>query len=241
MEVHSNVKCPASSSGCSLPFYCPLKVIDLVERRCVKLKAEGDLDIVKSDKEQAYHQELILLIRSSQWFMSILEAVRACNPPDWLVGAGVIRNLVWDHLHQYQASTPLADIDVIFFDPQDVRPERDQVVQQQLARRLPHVAWEATNQAAVHLWYEEVFGFSVPALHSSEEAVGTWPETATSVAVRLLDTDEILIVAPCGLSDLFNMVLRRNPRRVTREQFAQRLHSKQILRKWPRVQVIYDE
>jgi len=115
------------------------------------------------------------------------------------------------------------------------------VVQQQLARRLPHVAWEATNQAAVHLWYEEVFGFSVPALHSSEEAVGTWPETATSVAVRLLATDEICIVAPCGLSDLFNMVLRRNPCRVTRAQFAQRLHSKQIVRKWPRVQVIYDE
>ncbi|HEX9135117.1 MAG TPA: nucleotidyltransferase family protein [Ktedonobacteraceae bacterium] len=57
---------------------------------------------------------------------------------------------------------------------------------------------------------------------------------------RLLDTDEILIVAPCGLSDLFNMVLRRNPRRVTREMFAQRLHSKQILRNWPRVQVIYE-
>jgi hypothetical protein len=103
------------------------------------------------------------------------------------------------------------------------------------------VTWEATNQAAVHLWYEEVFGFSVPALHSSEEAVGTWPETATSVAVRLLSNGRILIVAPCGLADLFNMVLRRNPCRVTQEKFVQRLHSKHILRKWPRVQVIYDE
>ncbi len=172
--------------------------------------------------------------------MPILETVRACNPPDWLVGAGAIRNLVWDHLHQYQALTPLADIDVIFFDPQDVCPERDRIAQQQLAQRLPDVIWEATNQAAVHLWYEEVFGFSVPALHSSEEGVGTWPETATSIAVRLLSNDQILVVAPCGLSDLFNMVLRRNPCRVTREQFIQRLHSKEILRKWPLVQVIYD-
>jgi hypothetical protein len=154
--------------------------------------------------------------------MSILEAVRMCNPPDWLVGTGVIRNLVRDHLHQYQTSTPLADVDVIFFDSQDMRPERDRLVQQQLAQRLPHVTWEATNQAAVHLWYKAVFGFSVPAFHSSEEAVGTWPETATSVAVRLLPTDEIYIVAPCGLADLFNMVLRRNPRRVTQELFMQR-------------------
>ena len=192
-------------------------------------------------EEQLYRQELIQLMRSTSWLMSILETVRACDPPDWLVGAGVIRNLVWDHLHEYQTPTPLADIDVIFFDPQDVSPERDHMVQQQLAQRLPHVTWEVTNQATVHLWYEDVFGFSVPALHSSEEAVGTWPETATSVAVRLLSTNEIQVVAPCGLSDLFNMKLRRNPCRVTREQFAQRLHSKQILRKWPRVQVIYDE
>jgi uncharacterized protein len=192
-------------------------------------------------EEQIYRQELIRLIQSAPWFMTILETVRTCNPPDWLVGAGVIRNLVWDHLHQYQTPTLPADIDVIFFDPQDLRPERDRMVQQQLAQCLPHVVWEATNQAAVHLWYEEAFGFPVPALHSSEEAVGTWPETATSVAVRLLSTDEISIVAPCGLSDLFNLILRRNPRRVTREQFLQRLHAKQILRKWPRVQVIYDD
>jgi hypothetical protein len=198
-------------------------------------------DPTVAQKGQIYHQKLIQLIQSTPWFMSILEAVRTCNPPDWLVGAGAIRNLVWDHLHQYQTPTPLADIDVIFFDPRDVRPERDRMIQQQLAQQLPHVAWEATNQAAVHLWYEDVFGFSVPTLHSSEEAVGTWPETATSVAVRLLATDDIHIVAPCGLSDLFNMVLRRNPRRVTREQFVQRLHSKQILHKWPGVRVIYDE
>jgi hypothetical protein len=44
-------------------------------------------------------------------------------------------NLVWDHLHQYQTPTPLADVDVIFFDPQDVRPERDRMVQQQLAQK----------------------------------------------------------------------------------------------------------
>ena len=157
-------------------------------------------------ERQNYHQELIKLIQSSPWFMSVLEAVRACNPPDWLVGAGVIRNLVWDYLHQYQTPTPLADIDVIFFDPQDVRPERDYMVQQQLNQRFPQVKWEATNQAAV----------------------------------RLLSNDQILIVAPCGLADLFNMALRRNPCRVTREQFVQRLHSKQILHKWPRVQVIYD-
>jgi hypothetical protein len=192
-------------------------------------------------EERQYEQDLIRLIQATPSFMSILETVRACNPPDWLVGAGAIRNLVWDHLHQYHSPTPVADIDVIFFDPQDISPERDRIIQQQLVQRLPVANWEATNQAAVHLWYEEVFGFSVPALHSSEEGVSTWPETATSVAVRLLSTNHIRIVAPCGLSDLFNMVLRRNPCRATKEQFGRRVHSKQILHKWPRVRIIYDD
>lgn len=188
--------------------------------------------------EQAYQQQLIGIMRATPWFREILEAARDCNLPDWLVGAGVIRNLVWDHLHGYQTPTPLADVDLIFFDPSDLTPARDQAAQEQLARRLPGITWEATNQAAVHLWYEEVFGFPVPPFRSSEEAVATWPETATSVAVRLLTNDDLHIVAPRGLADLFGLVLRRNPRRVTRAFFQQRMRAKRITEKWPRVQVI---
>ena len=188
--------------------------------------------------EADYPRELEGILRADPWFMAILAAVRDCDPPDWLVGAGVIRTLVWDHLHGYTARTPVADVDVVFFDPADLRPERDATVQAQLQARLPGVPWEATNQAAVHLWYESYFGFPVPPLTSSADAVGTWPETATSVAVRLLADDTLQIVAPCGLADLFGLVLRRNPRRVTREQFLKRLETKQIRQKWPRVRVI---
>lgn len=169
--------------------------------------------------------------------MTILRAVRHCDPPDWLVGAGLIRNLVWDHLHGYSRPTPPRDIDVAFFDPADLSPERDAAVTAQLTAVLPGVEWEATNQAAVHLWYAELFGKTVPPLTSSAEAIATWPETATCTAVRLLPDDSIHIVAPFGLEDLFQMVLRRNPVQVTPEQFHQRLQDKQIRQKWPLVQV----
>jgi hypothetical protein len=190
--------------------------------------------------EERYTRELIRIIRSNPWFMGVLKTVRACNPPDWLVGAGVIRNIVWDHLHGFREPTPLADVDVIFFDANDLSPERDRAVQEQLTALQGDVAWEATNQAAVHLWYEDVFGLPVTPFHSSEEAVSTWPETATCVAVRLLTNDELYVVAPCGLDDLFGMILRRNRRRVTRELFLQRLQSKRIKEKWPLVQVIME-
>jgi hypothetical protein len=64
-----------------------------------------------------------------------------------------------------------------------------------------------------------------------------WPETATSVGVRLLIDDRLEVVAPCGVSDLLGLVLRRNRRQISRESFRQRLHDKRIQGTWPRVAI----
>ena len=188
----------------------------------------------------ADQQELERILRGDAWFMAVLATVRAADPPDWLVGAGVIRSRVWDHLHGYARATPLSDVDVVFFDPANLRPERDAAVQRDLAARRPDVPWEATNQAAVHHWYPIHFGVAVPPLVSSADGVGTWPETATSVAVRLQPDDSLQIIAPCGLADLLGLVLRRNPRRVSQAFFLQRVHDKRIRERWPRVQIVED-
>lgn len=55
---------------------------------------------------------------------------------------------------------------------------------------------------------------------------------------RLLSDDQLRIVAPCGLSDLFNGILRRNPRRVSQEIFGDRLRKKRIVEVWPPVRVV---
>jgi hypothetical protein len=77
-------------------------------------------------REHGYERELRQLFRANDWFMTILQTARACDPPDWFVGGGVIRNIVWDHLHGYTQPTPLNDVDVAFFDPNDLSPEREQ-------------------------------------------------------------------------------------------------------------------
>lgn len=188
--------------------------------------------------EITYEARLKQLVFQNERVMTILRVVRQCNPPDWLVGAGVIRNLVWDYLHGYSQPNLPRDIDVAFFDAANLSLERDAEVTAQLTAVLPSVVWEATNQAAVHLWYADQFGKIVPPLSSAAEAIATWPETATCTAVRLLPDDSLQVVAPFGLDDLFQMVLRRNPARVTQAQFQQRLCDKEIRQKWPRVQVI---
>jgi hypothetical protein len=129
------------------------------------------------------------LVRSSDWLMGVLRAARDVDPPDWLVGGGVLRDLVWDRLHGRAEPGPSRDVDLAFYDPGRLDAGRDAEVERALAVRLAGVPWDAKNQASVHHWYGRVFGAEVEPLASTADGVGTWPETATAVAVRLLDGD----------------------------------------------------
>ena len=43
-------------------------------------------------------QDIINLIKNDEWMMSVLgEAEKLCLP-DWMIGAGFLRNKVWDFL-----------------------------------------------------------------------------------------------------------------------------------------------
>jgi uncharacterized protein len=57
------------------------------------------------------------MVRSSQWLMGALIALRDAGLPEWAVTSGAIRNLVWDRLHGYDQLTPVKDVDVAFLDP----------------------------------------------------------------------------------------------------------------------------
>ena len=181
---------------------------------------------------------LVSLVRCSPVLMRALRAARSVNPPDWVIGAGAIRDRAWDHLHGFTRATPVKDVDLAFFDPVSLDGERERGVQRALTAQAPELAWDVTNQAGVHLWYPHVFGVEVDPLASTSDAVATWPETATAIGVRLLSDDTIRVVAPYGLDDLFGLVCRRNPRRATREQYRRRVENKRIAKRWPRVTIL---
>jgi uncharacterized protein len=186
----------------------------------------------------AQSERLLEIVAGNRWLTDVLDVVRLVGPPNWVVGAGVIRSVVWDHLHGYDEPTPVNDVDVAFFDPDDATRERDVEVERRLADRMPEVPWEVTNQAGVHLWYEAKFGYPIRPLESIEDAVSMWPETATSVGVTVDEDGTPRVVAPLGLDDLLGMVLRRNTRQVTYEYFLERLHAKRITERWPLVRVV---
>jgi hypothetical protein len=129
-------------------------------------------------------------------------------------------------------------IDVAFFDPADLSRRRDQGAEQRLHALAHDLSWEATNQAAVHTWYHHHFGGApVEALTSVHDAVATWPETATAVAVR--NTPEGFdVCAPHGLADLLAGVWRRNPTRVTIAASRARFARQRPAERWPSVMVL---
>ncbi len=181
--------------------------------------------------------QLCALVRSSVMLMRALRAAREVDPPEWLIGAGVLRDHVWAHLHGLPP--PVArDVDLAFYEPASSGDDREEEVRRAVCELAPDLPWDVTNEARAHLWYPRVHGVDVPPLLSAADAVATWPETATAVAVRLMGDDRIEVVAPYGLEDLFGLVWRHNPRRAPIALFNQRLRSKRISERWPRVRII---
>jgi uncharacterized protein len=173
------------------------------------------------------------------WIMSALRAVARSGLPGAWIGAGAVRDVVWGERYGGFDHAEVRDIDVAYFDPADLSRERDLAAQQRLGE-LADLPWEATNQAAVHTWYHDYFGGApVEQFASVHDAVATWPETATCVAVRLATTSTgIEVCAPHGLDDLLGGVWRANPVRVTPETSAARLARQRVHARWPQVTIV---
>jgi hypothetical protein len=182
--------------------------------------------------------ELTDILTSSDWFLAAMDRVATVDPPQWWVGAGVIRDLVWDtRFGGGFDPARLKDVDVAYFDGTDLTADREVELGAALRGLDPSIVWDVKNQAAVHRWYPVRFGLDVEPLPSVSEAVATWPEYAACVAVRYGEDGSLLLLAPHGLDDLLDGVWRRNPTRVTPEEYKFRLRRKDPAARWPGVRV----
>lgn len=182
--------------------------------------------------------KLITLVTESSVTMSALRAVRELRLPSWCIGAGAIRNLVWDHLHRFERATEPDDVDLIFYEPGNLSQDFEQSLGLALSSKMPSLKWDIVNQARVHHWLQSAHGRSAEPLQSLREGVASWPEVATCVGVTLTESEQIEVLAPHGLQDLFEMIIRWNPERVSREVFMNRVAQKRFVERWPRVRVV---
>ncbi|WP_173581695.1 nucleotidyltransferase family protein [Acetobacter musti] len=169
------------------------------------------------------------LLRTDPLRWRLLGAVRSLNLPDCWIGAGFVRNAVWDHLHRRPASSPGSDIDVIWFDPDRTDPEEDRRLEAVLQAKELSVSWSVKNQARMH----ERNG-DLPYL-SAVDAMRYWPETATAIAARRDASDHCQIAAPFGAADLLNLILRPTPHFSCEKKsiYRTRLRDKGWTSTWP--------
>lgn len=158
-----------------------------------------------------------------------LDLVRPLGLPDCWIGAGFVRNAIWDHLHGRQTSLLSADVDVLWFDPARTAPSEDKALEAVLRAVNPGINWSVKNQARMHLRNGDA------PYASAVDAMRFWPETATAVAARRTEQGCCEIAAPFGLDDLFGLVLRPAPRFAGEKHCAylDRVRVKGWLATWP--------
>lgn len=178
-------------------------------------------------------REIVSAIQDDTWMMEILRAVSSLHLPDWWIGAGFVRNKVWDELHGYKKRTSLNDIDVIYFDPKHVEENDEKRIEIKLKRLRPDLPWSVKNQARMAI----VRGDGP--YKNAEDGLSRWIETATCVGVRLNNDRKLEIATPLGTDDLVSLRLRLNKRSgVSNDIFEQRIKEKNWLSLWPKLQVV---
>ncbi len=122
---------------------------------------------------------------------------------------------------------------MVFFDETNTSMNLESEIEQQLTKINPNLKWSVKNQARMHIRNHHL------PYKDSENAISYWPETATAVAARLNVNDEIEILAPYGLSDLFHLIIRNTPN-VDLDVFKERVAEKKWEKKWKSLR-LYNE
>ena len=144
--------------------------------------------------------------------------------------AGCLFQAVWNRLSGRSANWGVKDYDVFYFDSQDLSWEAEDAVIQRVQSLCVDlgVTVEVKNQARVHLWYEQRFGSPYPQLKSTRDGIDRYLICCTCVGIDVASGE---LYAPDGLQDLYDGVLRINPRNRLPDLFQRKAEAYQV--RWP--------
>lgn len=172
---------------------------------------------------------LIDIMRSNEELLEDLQLVQQLKLSNWWIAAGYVRNYVWDYLHGYEEKTKLNDVDVIYYDPINISISLEEELEARLKEKKPAYQWSIKNQARMHLKNND------QPFESVEDAMKRWPETATAVGITLNEMNGIEVIAPHGLDDLFNLVVRKSEFFADEAYYRQRVMSKKWSEHWTKL------
>jgi len=128
-------------------------------------------------------------------------------------------------------------VDVVYFEDDNLDSAEEKCLEKKLLDLQPDVPWSVKNEARMHIRND------MEPYTSTLDAVAKFPETATSIAVRLNLNKELILRAPHGICDLMNLEVRPTPFfTVSRERmkiYHQRLEKKKWKQHWHKLHYFY--
>lgn len=175
------------------------------------------------------------LVMRDRWMMRVLSAAEEADLPDWWIGAGFLRNTIWDAIvgNNTRYRYP-GDVDLVYFDDTEPTPEADWGLDQEMQDRHPFATWQVRNQARMHV----VDGFEP--YSSTADGIAHWVETATCVGVRLRSGEPEFLVC-YGVEDLLGLIARPIPlfcHAELIELFHRRITEKRWRDRWPGLRIL---
>ncbi|MGB0921469.1 MAG: nucleotidyltransferase family protein [Alphaproteobacteria bacterium] len=152
----------------------------------------------------------------------------------WLC-AGAVYQTIWNDLYGLPPAHGIKDMDVIWFARSDP-PMKERLLEKSLRQQFPGLPpIDAKNEAHVHRWYAKSFGSHIRPYRSVADAVRTFPTVVGSIAVQPDGAGGLHIIAPFGVEDMMQGVVRANRRQVTPEIYNAKWQS--WIKNWPHLQV----
>lgn len=182
-----------------------------------------------------YQTELFDLIREDTEFTEVFQILNQMHLPQAYICGGAIRDFVWNKQTNQTTNLRLGNIDIFYVDPGESN-EQALIRQTQINQKYSKYLWNLTNIA-------------LPQRHTSKLILGKdilttlqmFPETCSAVGIACDQMQNLSLVAPYGLEDLFELKVRPTPAIQNAKDYLnyqKRLERKKWQRQWPELTLI---
>lgn len=159
---------------------------------------------------------------------------------NYYLAAGCINQTIFNYYHNYDLDYGIGDYDIVYYD-EDTSYEKEDIIIKDLKERLKHLdlKFDIKNEKRVHIWYNKKYKTNRKEYESVEDAISKWGTTITCLGVRMKN-NKLIVCAPYGLNDLFNLILRPVKIDFTKEDYEKKVTK--WTSKWELLKVIrYEE
>jgi uncharacterized protein len=189
------------------------------------------------DPNPELEHRLVAMVRGDPDLTRVLETTATLGLNDWLVFSGSVYQCVWNAVTGRPPGHGVRDFDLGYFDEAVSWDAEDAVIRRVAAAfdEPLRSRVEVRNQRRVSEWFPAKFGEPYPPVASTAEALDRFVAPAFAVGVRLALDGHIIVVAPFGLQDVFDMVVRPNPNRPLAKDWDRVIAG--LRARWPEVKV----